>query len=40
MKVAFIFGRGGANEDPAGLISLYERNSEVWQVGLFKTELI
>jgi [acyl-carrier-protein] S-malonyltransferase len=31
MKVAFIFGPGGANEDPAGMISLYERNSEVRQ---------
>jgi hypothetical protein len=31
MKVAFIFGPGGANEDPAGMISLYERNSQVRQ---------
>ncbi|HEY2594300.1 MAG TPA: hypothetical protein VGK33_10405 [Chloroflexota bacterium] len=31
MKVAFIFGPGGANEDPAGVISFYERNSEVRQ---------
>ena len=31
MKVAFIFGSGGANEDPAGMISFYERNSEVRQ---------
>jgi hypothetical protein len=32
MKVAFISGPGGANEDPAGRISVYERNSEVRQV--------
>jgi hypothetical protein len=29
MKVAFTFGPGGANEDPAWMISFYERNSEV-----------
>ena len=40
MKVAFIFSPGGANEDPARMISFYERNREVWQDDLFKTELI
>ena len=31
MTVAFIFGPGGANEDPAGMIGLYERSSQVRQ---------